>query len=125
MHKLKIPVAMVLTSTLQRGIDTGTLLGFGEVKATTDLAESGPAVSPDDNKRRADALRQFAGQLPPADHNLVIVTHKPNIVAAFGENFAGVREGEASVFKPDGHGGYRLVAAVQAEEWSALAQASH
>jgi hypothetical protein len=34
-----------------------------------------------------------------------------------------VREGEASVFEPDGNGGFKLIARVQASEWSRLAQA--
>jgi broad specificity phosphatase PhoE len=125
MRRLKIPVAMVLTSTLQRAIDTGTLLGFGEVQATTDLTESGPAISPDENERRAQVLRHLVSVHPPADNNVVIVTHKPNIVAAFGNDWSGIREGEASVFEPDGKGGFKLVATVQADEWSGLAQAQH
>jgi hypothetical protein len=32
-----------------------------------------------------------------------------------------VKEGEASVFKPDGKGGYQVVARVQAEQWAVLA----
>src|SRR5215475_8158321 len=39
MHKLKIPVSKVQTSPFQRAVDTGTLLGYGEVVSTADLAE--------------------------------------------------------------------------------------
>src|SRR6185312_12884168 len=39
MRKLKIPVGVVMTSPLQRAVDTGTLLGFGEVTVNPDLAE--------------------------------------------------------------------------------------
>ena len=35
--------------------------------------------------------------------------------------YADIREGEASVFKPDGNGGYKLVVRVQASEWGKLA----
>lgn len=124
MRKLKIPVGLVLTSTTQRAFDTGTLLGFGEVTATPDLTEGGPVVSADENNRRAQALRGFVTGGPPADNNLVIVSHKPNIIDAFGKDWSDVREGEASVFAPDGDGGYRLVVRIQASEWSRLAQAS-
>jgi broad specificity phosphatase PhoE len=58
MRKLRIPVASVLTSTIQRAVDTGRLLGLGEVTANADLAESGPETSPDDNDRRAQAAVQ-------------------------------------------------------------------
>ena len=124
MHKLKIPVGLVLTSTTQRAVDTGTLLGFGEVTATPDLAESGPAVSPEENNRRAQALRKLVAGQPPADNNLVIVTHKPNIIDAFGKDWSDVREGEASVFEPDGSGGYKLIVRVHADEWSRLVKVS-
>ena len=39
MRKLKIPVGAVLTSQFQRAVDTGTLLGFGDVKSTADISE--------------------------------------------------------------------------------------
>ena len=55
---------------------------------------------------------------PLADNNVVIVTRKPNIVNAFGNDWANVREGEASVFERDGTGGYKPIARVQASEWS-------
>jgi broad specificity phosphatase PhoE len=125
MRKLKIPVGLVLTSMTQRAVDTATLLGFGEVTATPDLTESGPAVSPDENNRRAQALRGFVTRGPPPDNNLVIVSHKPNIVDAFGKDWLDVREGEASVFASDGDGGYKLVVRIQASDWSRLAQASN
>ena len=97
MRKLKIPVGLVLTSTTQRAVDTGALLGFSDVTATPDLTESGSAVSADENNRRAQALRKLVAGRPPADNNLVIVSHKPNIVDAFGKDWLDVREGEASV----------------------------
>src|SRR5436305_7664678 len=41
MHKLRIPVGQVYTTLFQRAVDTGTLLGFGDVKATADVSEGG------------------------------------------------------------------------------------
>ncbi len=125
MRRLNIPVALVLTSPVQRAVDTGKLLGLGEVSATPDLAESGPAASPEGNSRRALALRKLVAGRPPADNNLVIVTHKPNIVDAFGGEWLDVRESEASVFEPDGNGGFKLIVRVQANEWRKLAQVSN
>lgn len=125
LRRLKIPVGMVLTSTVQRAVDTGRLLGFGDVATTPDLAESGPGDPPDENNRRAQAFRKLVAGRPPADNNVVIVTHKPNIVDAFGKDWLDVHEGEASVFEPDGKGGYELIARIQASEWSKLVQASN
>jgi len=119
MHKLSIPVGVVMTSPLQRAVDTGTLLGYGTTTTNPDLGESGPALSPEENARRADAMRKLAGQRP-ADKNLVLVSHKPNILEAFGKDWSNVTEGEASVFEPEGKGGYKLIARVKSDEWNGL-----
>jgi phosphohistidine phosphatase SixA len=124
LHKLKIPVGKVQTSLFQRAVETGTLLGFGEVSSTADLTEGGLVVSPNENNRRASALRALAATQPPPGTNIILVTHKPNILDAFGKDWFDVREGEASIFKPDGKGGYTLVVRVQAADWAKLAQAA-
>ena len=122
-RKLKIPVAQVQTSMFQRAVETAMLMGFGNVTASVDITEGGLVVTPIENNRRAQALRALAATTPPAGNNVVIVTHKPTIMDAFGKDWFDVREGEASVFKPEA-GGYKLVARVRAEEWSKLAQAA-
>jgi len=123
-RKLKIPVGLVLSSMTQRALDTASLLSFGDVIASADIAESSPELPADEHNRRAQALRTLVSERPPADNNVVIVTHKPNIMDAFGESWSDVREGEASVFEPDGRGGYRLMIRIRPNEWSRLVQAS-
>jgi broad specificity phosphatase PhoE len=124
LRALKIPVGAVVTSMFQRAVETGTLLGFGEVTSTIDVTEGGLVVSPDENTRRAGALRKLAGTPPTAGSNVVIVSHKPNIMDAFGKDWFDVREGEASVFKPDGQGGYKPVVRIQSGEWAGLVKAA-
>jgi phosphohistidine phosphatase SixA len=124
MRKLKVPVGQVHTSMFYRAVETGTLLGFGPVTSSADFTEGGQVVTPIENDRRAAAMRKFASTLPPAGTNIALVSHKPNIMDAFGKDWFNVREGEASIFKPDGSGAYKLVARVQASEWAKLAQAS-
>ena len=121
MRKLQIPVGQVVTSQFNRAVETGTLLGFGAVTPTADITEGGLVVSPNENNRRAAALKKLASTMPPAGTNVILVTHKPNILDAFGKDWFDVREGEASVFKPDGNG-YKPVARIQAADWSKLAQ---
>ena len=123
LRKLRIPVGQVHSSLFKRAVDTGTLMGFGDVTASADYTEGGLVVTPIENNRRAAALRKIAGTTPPPGTNIIVVTHKPNILDAFGKDWFDVREGEASVFKPDGNGCYRLVARIQAGDWSKLAQA--
>jgi hypothetical protein len=120
MRKLNIPVREVHTSAFNRAAETGQLLGFGDVKPSLDFAEGGLVVTPTENGRRAQALRKIAATMPPAGSNIIVVTHKPNILDAFGKDFFDVREGDASIFKPDGAGGYKLLARVQADDWSKL-----
>jgi broad specificity phosphatase PhoE len=123
MRRLKIPVGEVHTSVLNRAIENGKLLGFGEVRPSLDFTEGGLVVSPIENERRAQALRKRAATVPPTGTNVIIVTHKPNILDAFGKDWFEVKEGEASVFKPDG-AGYKPLVRVQADEWSRAAQAN-
>jgi phosphohistidine phosphatase SixA len=124
MRTLKVPVAAVHTSAFRRAKETGELLGFGEVQPSPDFSEGGLVVTPLENTRRAQALRKFAATMPPAGFNLIVVTHKPNILDAFGKDWFDIREGEASIFRPDGVGGFKLVTRLQAEEWGKLAQAA-
>jgi len=124
LRKLGIRVGVVMTSPLQRAVDTATLLGVGEVKINPELAEAGSDLSPAERDRRADILRKLVGY-HSGDTNFVIVTHKPNLVDAFGASLADMREGEAAVFEPDFTGaGYQLVARFQVSDWDLLVQAS-
>jgi hypothetical protein len=106
-----------------RAVETGKLLGFAEVMPSLDFTEGGLVVSPIENNRRMAALRKVAATAPAAGSNVVVVTHKPNILDAFGKDWFDVREGEASVLKPESDG-YKLVVRVQADEWSKLAAAN-
>ena len=120
LRRLNIPVREVHTSAFNRAAETGQLLGFGDVKPSLDFAEGGLVVTPIENSRRAQALRKIAATTPPAGANIIVVTHRPNILDAFGKDFFDVREGEALIFKPDGAGGNKLIARVQADEWGKL-----
>jgi len=124
LRKLGIRAGLVMTSPLQRAVDTATLLRAGEVRINPDLAEAGTAISRAENDRRADILRKLVGY-HSGPENLVIVTHRPNLVEAFGEQLADMREGEAAVFEPDLTGdGYRMMARFQPGDWDLLVQAA-
>ena len=117
MRKLKIPVGEVYTSMFNRAVETGKLLGFGEVKPSIDFAEGGLVVTSIENNRRAQALRKLAAALPPPGTNVIVVTHRPNILDAFGKDWFEVKEGEATIFRPNAQGKPEVVARVQAAEW--------
>src|SRR5204863_3127256 len=109
------------TSQFFRAQETGKLLGFGDVVTTPDMTEGGLVVSPNENNRRAAAFKKLAATAPPAGSNVVLVSHKPNIMDAFGKDWFDVREGESSIFRPDGKGGFTLVGRVLAADWARLA----
>jgi len=114
---LGIPLGRVHTSLFNRAVETGRLISGSEVHASADLTEGGLVVTPIENDRRADALRAIAAMTPETGKNTLIVTHKPNILDAFGRDWFDVKEGEASIFRPDGAGRATLIARVQAADW--------
>jgi len=118
-RQIGIPVGEVYTSNFNRAFETAVLAGFKGIEKTTDLTEGGLVVSPDENNRRAAALRKMLAQMPQKGKNTFLITHKPNIIDALGKDWFDVKEGEASIFKPE-DGKYRLVARVQMEDWPKL-----
>ncbi|HMH25485.1 MAG TPA: histidine phosphatase family protein [Gemmatimonadaceae bacterium] len=116
-RRLGIPLGKVYSSEFNRATETAQLVSGKSPTTTPDLTEGGLVVSPTENARRARALKALAIAVPEAGSNTLIVTHKPNILDAFGEDWFGSKEGEASVFRPDGSNNLVLIARVQAEDW--------
>ena len=122
LHAMKVPVGLIVTSKLTRAQETARLMNVGALTTSWDITEGNQIVSPNENNRRAAALRKMAATGPAPGTNTLIVTHKPNVIDAFGKDWFEVKEGEASVFKPDGKGGFSPVARVQAADWPKLAR---
>ena len=112
-----VPIGKSYSSQFYRAVETARLIGGKESQATPDVTEGGLVVSPNENNRRARALRTMAAGSPEPGTNTLIVTHKPNILDAFGKDWFEVKEGEASIFKPDGNGSYTLVGRVPIDQW--------
>jgi broad specificity phosphatase PhoE len=118
-----VPVGKVYTSRFNRAYETATLAGFSDIEKTADLTEGGLVVSPNENNRRADALRKLLATAPKAGTNTILISHKPNIIDALGKEWFEVKEGEASIFRPE-NGKYVLVARVQMADWPRIAAAA-
>jgi len=116
-RKLGIPLGKVYSSEFNRATETAKLVSGKDVTTTRDLSEGGLVVSPAENARRAKVLKEMASTAPEPGVNTLIVTHKPNILDAFGADWFNSKEGEASVFKPDGSNNLVLVARIQAADW--------
>ena len=113
-----VPIGKVYSSRFFRAVETARLIAGKEPEATVDVSEGGLVVTPNENNRRAEAFRKMLGVVPGAGTNTLIVTHKPNILDALGRDWFEVKEGEASIFKPDGTGKYALVGRVQIDRWA-------
>jgi len=118
-----VPVGKVYTSKYNRAYETAVIAGFKDIEKTADITEGGLVVSPNENARRAAAFRKMLATAPAPGTNTILVTHQPNIIAALGKDWFDVKEGEASIFRPE-NGGYTLIARVQMDEWPRIATAA-
>jgi len=118
-----VPVGRVYTSKYNRAYETAVIAGFNHIEKTVDITEGGLVVSPNENNRRAKAFRALLATAPTPGTNTILITHKPNIIDALGKDWFEVKEGEASIFRPE-NGNYRFIARVQMEDWAALAAAA-
>ena len=123
LRQARVPVGKVYTSKYNRAYETAVIAGFANIEKTADLTEGGLVVSPNENNRRAEAMRKLLATTPKPGTNTLLVTHKPNILDALGKDWFDVKEGEASVFRPE-NGKYILVARVQMEDWGRIATAA-
>jgi len=115
-----VSVGKVYTSNYNRAYETAVTAGFKDIEKTADITEGGLVVSPNENNRRVDAFHKLLGTAPTPGTNTILITHKPNIVDALGKDWFDVREGEATIFRPES-GSYKLIARVQMEDWPHMA----
>jgi phosphohistidine phosphatase SixA len=127
-HSLGIPIGKIVTSHLNRAVETGRLVAGKDVVWNEELNDSGmgsasamSGSSVTGNQRSATTLRQLVATRPELRTNTLVVTHKTNIQDAFGNTWADIKEGESLLFRPDGSGSLTPVARVQASDWIALA----
>ncbi len=121
LRRLRIPVGQVLSSPTYRALETVRLAQLGQPKSSSQLGDAGHSMQADPGGTRAAWLRAKVAQSPAASTNTIIVTQFPNVSEAFGNDAAGLAEGEALVFRPDGRGGAALVGRIKISDWPRLA----
>src|SRR5882762_22907 len=68
-RKLGISVGTLVTSKLYRAQETAKLMHVGGVTTSWDITEGNQIVSPNENNRRASALRQLAATPPRSEEH--------------------------------------------------------
>jgi len=115
---MRIPLGEILSSPTYRARETIKLAGFGVPKTVVELGDQGHSMARLNGPGPAAWLKARAAEKPASGHDTLIVTHMPNITAAFPDDAAGIQDGEALIFKPDGHGQASMVARVPIEDWA-------
>lgn len=121
-RRLRIPVGPVFSSPTYRARETVRLLGFRQPVLVPELGDQGHSMARITGGGPVAWLKNKVAETPPSGQNILLVTHMPNIVAAFPDQASGLKDGETLVFKPDGHGHADLVAKVEIEAWSKMSQ---
>jgi phosphohistidine phosphatase SixA len=122
LREFKIPVGEVLTSPTYRALETVRIGQWPNPKPTPELGDNGQSMA-GGTEAQAAWLRKRVTQFPSGT-NTVVVTHLPNLTGAFPQMAAGMADGEALIFGPDGNGGARLVARVRIEDWPKMKPAA-
>src|SRR5262249_48596967 len=99
---LHIPVGDVLSSPTYRAQETIRYAGFPKPELRQELSDNGRSMSPDIVNGWVTWLKMEVSTKPRPGTNTVLVTHLPNVQAAFPDEAKGLGDGEAVIFRPNG-----------------------
>jgi phosphohistidine phosphatase SixA len=120
-RQLRIPVGQVRSSEFCRCKETAQI-AFGGFEIDPML--TGASRSAEAAPRRQQgvaALGKMLATSPAPGRNTVLISHGFNLWDTEGFHLG--TQGEAAIYRPDGKGGYVLVARLLPRQWSELAQA--
>lgn len=116
--RLGIPVGEVLSSEFCRCRETAEL-AFGRYKIEALLTGVSRSAEAAPRRERAVAgLKKMLAAPPRSAANTVLVSHGYNLWDTAGFHLG--TQGEAAIYRPDGKGGYALIARLTPDEWKAL-----
>ncbi len=118
MRRLGIPVDRVLASGFCRTQETARLLGVGPVETSPNLLNATHARHVGGTEALRRGARRLLATPPPADTNTVLVAHG-NVFMLVSDRRP--VEGGAAVVRPDGKGGFEVVAHLAPEDWLRIA----
>ena len=118
LRRLKIPIGRVLTSPTYRASETVRFAQLPNPRIQAELGDGGQSMGGVTDAQTA-WLKQEVLELPRGT-NTILVTHLPNMAAAFPQETSGLSDGETLVFHADGNGGRTLVARIKIEQWPTM-----
>ncbi len=118
---LHLPIGLVWSSPTYRALETVRLAGLRSPRIAAELGDNGHSMRAT-NGDQAAWLRARVGELPRRGTDNVIVTQYRNISAAFGDVAAGMKDGEALVFRPAAGSAPKVMARIAIEQWPSLAR---
>ncbi len=118
LRQLKIPVSRVLTSPTYRALETVRLAQLPNPRIQAELGDGGESMGGVTAAQSSWLQMQVTER--PTGTNIILVSHLPNMAAAFPQETSGLADGETLVFHADGAGGRRLVARIKVEQWPTM-----
>jgi hypothetical protein len=91
-------------------------MGYSDIRPVDELSNEDMRAS---GEAYAAWLRANV-TVSPDTGNRLLITHGPNVSAAFPEHAAGMGEGEALIFRPAANGDPVMVARIAIMEWPDL-----
>jgi phosphohistidine phosphatase SixA len=114
---LDIPVGEVLASPYCRTMETARLMDLGEVQPSTDVMNLRSAAYFGGRAAVIASAQALLSSPPPDGTNRVIVAHG-NVARNATPVYPG--EAEAVLFRPDGNGGFDVIARIEPSQWRDL-----
>jgi phosphohistidine phosphatase SixA len=113
---LHIPIGRVFSSPTYRAMETVRLGEFGRATPEAALGDQGQSMARLNGPGPAAWLRAAVMEKPLPGSNTLIVTHMPNIAAAFPDA-QGLKDGESIIFNPSTPA--KIAARVAIGDWPA------
>lgn len=120
MRSLHLPIGEVWSSPAYRARQTAKFAGLPAPRIAPELGDGGQSMQAA-NLDQSAWLRAAVAKPPRPGTDTIIVTHLPNIAAAFGDMAKGLEDRGTLVFRPRGSGGYTLVGRIAIGNWPRLA----
>lgn len=118
LRRLQIPVSELLASPYCRTMETARLLGLGDVQPSNAVINMRVASFFGGSDAVIESARRLLGSAPPGKGNRVVVAHG-NVARLATPVYPS--EAEAVVFRPNGSGGFDVVARLTPARWATLA----